>query len=205
MPVRIKICGLTSVANAIACVDVGADAIGLNFWPKSKRRCGLDEATRIAEAVGARARVVAVFVDASREEIEAVRARTGIEWAQLHGREPPVLLDALLPRAYKAVHPTDAASLEDAIRYGGEELLVDASLPGVPGGTGRTCDWELAARLACARRVWLAGGLGPDNVADAVRTVRPYGVDVASGVERAPGDKDVALVARLVEAVRAAE
>jgi len=189
---RVKICGLTRVDQAIACVDAGADAIGVNFWPRSKRRCPDDVAARIAEAVGARARVVAVVVDAAPARIEAIRA-LGIRWIQLHGDEAPEALERWLPEAFKAVHVEG-----DAARYPGEELLVDARVGDLPGGTGVTCDWDAAARLARTRRLWLAGGLGPDNVAEAVRRVRPYGVDVASGVERAPGDKDLARVARFV-------
>ncbi len=202
-PCLVKICGVTNLEDALACVEAGADALGLNFWPTSKRRCSLDAASRIVAEVGARARVVAVFVDAPLMEIEGVRARTGIAWAQLHGSEPRSLLERLLPRAYKAVHPVDEDGLREALAIPGDELLVDAGVPGAPGGTGRTCDWSLAARLARERKVWLAGGLHPGNVADAVRDVGPYGVDVASGVERSPGVKDHALVRAFVRAARA--
>lgn len=202
-PCLVKICGITSVEDALASVDAGADALGLNFWPRSRRRCELDVAARVVELVGARARIVAVFVDATLEEIERARDRTGVSWAQLHGSEPRALLEQLLPLAYKAVHPVDEEGLREALGVPGDELLVDASVPGVPGGTGRTCDWSLAARLASARKVWLAGGLHPGNVADAVRAVRPHGVDVASGVEARPGVKDHALVRAFVGAARA--
>lgn len=201
---RIKICGVTSVADALACVEAGADALGLNFWPGSKRRCGLDVARAIASAVGERARLVGVFVDAERAEIERVREATGLRWVQLHGSEPAALVEALLPHAFKALHVCDEATLEAALGYVGEELLVDASLPGIPGGTGRRCDWRLAARLASARRVWLAGGLDPSNVAEAIAVVRPFGVDVASGVERAPGIKDHERVRAFIDAARRA-
>ncbi|HEY8430448.1 MAG TPA: phosphoribosylanthranilate isomerase [Sandaracinaceae bacterium] len=202
MPPRVKICGVTSVEDALACADAGADAIGVNFWPGSKRRCELDVAERIARAVGDRVRVVAVFVDAPLEEIARVREATGIAWVQLHGREPASMIEALSPCAYKAVRPTSELDVREALALPGDELLVDASVPGVPGGTGRTCDWSLAARLSRARRVWLAGGLRAENVADAVRAVRPYGVDVASGVERSAGVKDHALVRAFVRAAR---
>lgn len=190
--VQVKVCGLTRVDQALACVDAGASAIGVNFWPRSKRRCGDEEAARLVEAVGARARVVAVVVDAAPARIEAIRA-LGIRWIQLHGEESPEELARWLPEAFKAVHRE-----ADATRFGGEELLVDARVGDLPGGTGVTCDWDAAARLARTRRLWLAGGLTADNVGEAVRRVRPFGVDVASGVERAPGDKDLALVARFV-------
>lgn len=202
--IRVKICGVTTVADALACVDLGADALGVNFWSKSKRRCELDEARRIAAAVGARARVVAVFVDAERDEIERVLSETGIGWAQLHGSEPHELVAALAPRVIKAVHVNDEASAALALEWPAGELLVDASLPDLPGGTGTTCDWTLAARVARERPVWLAGGLDPENVARAIEVVRPFGVDVASGVERSPGVKDLARVRAFIEAVRRA-
>lgn len=202
--VRVKICGVTSVGDALACVEAGADAIGLNFWPRSKRRCELAEAARIVRALEDRARIVAVFVDASTHEIERVRAETGIAWAQLHGGEIEEELEALLPHAYKAVHLAGEHGVRTALGFGGDELLVDASVAGMPGGTGVKCDWALAARVARARKVWLAGGLRPGDVAQAIASVRPYGVDVASGVERAPGVKDHALVRAFVAAARSA-
>ncbi len=202
MGARVKICGVTRVDDALLCVEAGADAIGLNFWPKSKRRCAMDEAARIVSAVGERVRVVGVFVDASVEEISLVRQRTGVRWAQLHGDEPPAVLDMLLPEALKAVRPRESADVRSALAYGGSELLVDAAVAGVPGGSGQRCDWTLAASLARSRRVWLAGGLRPDDVASAISAVRPFGVDVASGVERAPGVKDAAKVRAFVAAAR---
>lgn len=203
-PLRIKICGVTSVADAMVCVEAGADAIGLNFWPGSKRRCGLDAARAIGAAVGERARLVGVFVDADRAEIERTLGASGLRWAQLHGNELPALVEALSPHVFKALHVRDEGELEAALGVPGQELLVDASLPGMPGGTGRTCDWRLAARLASARRVWLAGGLDPSNVAEAIAEVRPFGVDVASGVERAPGVKDHERIRAFIDAARGA-
>lgn len=197
----IKICGITSVADARMAAELDADAIGVNFWARSKRRCELDEAARIVEAVDVR--VVAVFVDATIEEIERARAETGIRWAQLHGDEAPSALDALLPHAYKAIRPASEDDVEAALRWAGDEILIDANVAGVPGGTGQLAHWEIAARIARERNVWLAGGLNADNVAEAIAAVHPYGVDVASGVERAPGIKDRALVERFIRSVRA--
>ena len=204
MSVKIKVCGVTTVEDARAVVDAGADALGLNFWPRSVRRCELAVAARIARALEGRARVVAVVVDASAEAIREIRAATGISWVQLHGAEPPELLEELLPDAYKAVHPTRESELAAARAYGGDELLVDARVPGLPGGTGVVCDWPLAAKLARERKVWLAGGLTPDNVGAAVAAVSPYGVDVASGVERSPGVKDLERVRAFVREVHGA-
>lgn len=201
---EVKICGLTTLDDAVRCVMLGADAIGLNFWLGSPRHTSIDTARRIVDAVGDRAEMVGVFVDFDLSQIREVLHNTGIPWAQLHGDETPELVDALLPRAYKAVGVKDGSAVELARRYPGEHLLLDASVPGIPGGTGRTFDWAIAAEVAKERKLTLAGGLTPDNVAEAVRTVRPFRVDVASGVESAPGRKDPGLVAAFIAAAKSA-
>jgi len=202
--VKIKLCGITSVADAQLCVAAGADAIGLNFHPRSPRVVPVEVARAIAASVKGRALLVGVFVDASFETITHVSREVGLECVQLHGDEPPELLARLLPHAYKAIRVRDHSSIAQARSYGGEHILLDAFVPGEPGGTGRTFAWELATELARERRVTLAGGLVPGNVAAAIAAVRPYAVDVASGVERAPGVKDEALVHAFVAAVRQA-
>jgi phosphoribosylanthranilate isomerase len=202
--VEVKICGLTSLADALRCVELGADAIGLNFWPGSPRATDIETAAKIVETVGDDVQIVAVFVDFGLEEIRAILRKTGIDWAQLHGDEPPELVSRLLPTAYKAIRVEDGSAVKIARRYPGDHLLLDASVPGLPGGTGRTFDWAIAAEVAKERILTLAGGLTPDNVAQAVRRVRPFRVDVASGVELAPGRKDPRLVARFVEAAKSA-
>jgi len=186
---RVKICGVTTAEDVELCVAAGADAIGLNFYARSVRCVDVETARRLVDAIAGRALSVGVFVDASHDEIAAVKASTGIGCVQLHGEEPPELLARLLPHAYKAVRVRDASSLDEARRFGGEHVLLDAYVPGMPGGTGARFDWELAAELAKERRVTLAGGLEPGNVAAAVARVQPYCVDVASGVESAPGRK----------------
>lgn len=202
---QIKICGLTRVSDALACAELGVDALGINFWPRSPRCCTGSAAGSIVEAVRGRLRLVAVVVDADEAMLRWVRAELAIPWLQLHGKESPETLEALLPNAIKAVHVGSADDLAEARSFGGSELLVDARVEGAPGGTGVVCDWDAAATLAAERRIWLAGGLRPENVAEAIRHVRPHGVDLASGVESAPGVKDLELVRRLVEAVRAAD
>jgi phosphoribosylanthranilate isomerase len=200
--IRVKICGITTVHDAIGCVEAGVDALGLNFWAGSLRRCADDAARAIVDAVGDRVRLVAVLVDADDAHIARVTEELGIRWLQLHGSEPPARVAALGPWCFKAVHVASDADLTAARAMPGAELLVDARAPGSPGGTGLTCDWTLAATLAAERDVWLAGGLRASNVAEAVAIVRPAGVDVASGVERRPGVKDLAEVAAFVAAVR---
>jgi len=198
--VQIKICGLTRVDEAVACADAGADALGLNFWPRSKRCVRDDVAAEIVTAVGERVRLVAVVVDASAARIAEIRG-LGVRWVQLHGDEPPELVSRYLPEAFKAVH---FGGPHEPLDYPGEELLVDARVGDLPGGTGVTCDWTAAAGLARQTRLWLAGGLTAENVADAMDAVDPFGVDVASGVEGSPGRKDLEKVRRFIANARSA-
>jgi phosphoribosylanthranilate isomerase len=199
---EVKICGVTQLEDAVACVRSGADAIGINFWPGTPRVCNESTAQAIVDAVGDSALVIGVFVDATLEHIQAIRQRTGLRWVQLHGREPATLVQALLPEAYKALPVTDAAVIDEARAYPGEHVLLDTYVAGVPGGTGQIFNWEIAKVLAHERKLTLAGGLTPTNVAQAIRTVRPFRVDVASGVEQQPGKKDLDLVQALIQAVR---
>lgn len=199
---HVKICGVTTVQDVELCVEAGADAIGLNFFARSPRCVDVATARRLVDAIAGRALAVGVFVDASYEQIAEVKAQTGIGCVQLHGAEPPEFLDRLLPHAYKAVRVRDASSLAEARRFGGEHILLDAYVPGEHGGTGARFDWDLAAALAAERQVTLAGGLTPDNVAEAVARVRPFCVDVASGVEQAPGRKDPDKVRAFMKAAK---
>jgi len=163
----------------------------------------LEVAGQIVDACGERATMVGVFVDFTLQQVREILRKTETSWAQLHGGESPSLVAELLPRAYKAIGVKDGSAIDAARKYPGEHLLLDASVPGMPGGTGRTFDWAIAAAVAKERKLTLAGGLTPGNVAEAVRTVRPYRVDVASGVESAPGQKDPDLVRRFIEAAKA--
>ena len=200
---EVKICGLTTVDDALHCIDAGADAIGLNFWPGSPRRVDVATAREIVEAVADRATMVGVFVDFTLDQVREILRETGILWAQLHGDEAPALVAELLPNAYKAIGVKDGSAIELARSYPGEHLLLDASVSGMPGGTGRTFDWDIAAAVAKERKLTLAGGLTPDNVADAIDAVNPFRVDVASGVEIAPGQKDQARVQAFITAAKA--
>jgi phosphoribosylanthranilate isomerase len=202
--VSIKICGLTNVPDAEECVDAGADALGLCFWPGSKRCVTVEQASRIVNAVRDRVEVVAVVVDMPELELRELLDETGIRWAQLHGSESPEFLDEFLPYAYKALGVKGDGIMEQAGRFGGDHILLDAVLPGLPGGTGHSFDWRLATEIARHRKLILAGGLTAENVVQAIRVVRPHRVDVASGVEGAPGLKDPAKVRAFVRAVRQA-
>jgi phosphoribosylanthranilate isomerase len=202
---RVKICGVTSVEDAMLCVDAGADAIGLNFAPESVRCLSLASAERIVAALPSRVLTVGVFVDADEATLRQFNDALGLGCLQLHGDEPPELLARFLPHAFKALRVRGDDVAADAARYPGEHLLLDAYVPGHHGGTGARFDWHVAAQLAAARRITLAGGLTPDNVAQAIRVAAPYCVDVASGVESRPGKKDPQKVRAFMRAVRAAD
>ncbi|MBK8999950.1 MAG: phosphoribosylanthranilate isomerase [Myxococcales bacterium] len=204
MSVWVKICGITRVEDAELAVDAGADAIGLNFVPGSPRRVERALAEALVACCRGRIEIVGVIADLGLEEARRLRDELGLDALQLHGDEPPELLAALLPAAFKAVRVGSALDAEDAARFAGERLLVDAKVAGQLGGSGQRVDPEWVRGLARRRRVVLAGGLTPGNVAAAVRAVEPWGVDVASGVESAPGVKAEALVRAFVREARRA-
>jgi phosphoribosylanthranilate isomerase len=203
--VHVKICGVTTPEDAEECVEAGASAIGVNLVPESPRCVNLDGARGIGEAVARRALVVLVVRDLPIAEMLGLRARTGAGCLQLHGDEAPEDLAPLLPHAYKAIGVATREDVARAALYGGDYLLVDARTEIGSGGTGRTFDWSLVTELARARNLVLAGGLTPENVADAVRAVRPHTVDVASGVEEEgrPRKKDLARVRAFIQAATA--
>ncbi|MEB2311371.1 MAG: phosphoribosylanthranilate isomerase [Sorangiineae bacterium] len=200
----IKICGVTTVGDALLAAESGADALGLNFIEGSPRALDRATARRVADAVRGRVELIGVVADLATEQARALLAELALDALQLHGHEPPSAVAALLPRAYQAVRiggPEDAAR---AAGYGGERLLCDARVAGALGGTGASFDWALVRGLARQRRVIVAGGLTPDNVARAIAAVEPFGVDVASGVEASPRQKDAERVRRFIERARQA-
>ena len=199
----IKVCGITTPEDAEGCVALGVDWLGLNFVPSSPRRVDLAAALAIRTAVRGRAALVGVVANHPEAALEELRLAVGLDRLQLHGDEPPEMVRRLAALAFKAVRVGDAADVAAAERYEGL-LLVDAKVAGALGGTGRTVDFALVAPLARARPILLAGGLGPGNVAAAVRAVAPWGVDVASGVERSPGVKDLDAVEAFVANARGA-
>ncbi len=201
----IKICGLTRADDAHRAVDAGATAIGMVFWPRSPRAVTLAQAEALTEAVGGAVLTVGVFVDATREEIDHVMRRVPLGAAQLHGNESAAFVDTVPWPVIKAVAVPAEGPLPDLSPWGGVRVLLDAHDPERRGGTGRMVDWARAAALAATRPVILAGGLTPENVAEAVMRVRPAGIDVSSGVELSPGVKDEARVRALIEAVRGVE
>ncbi len=203
---HIKICGVTCVEDVRVALDAGATAIGINLWPGSSRYVDLDRARELAEYVGDAALRVALSVDRPVGECQAVLRDLPIDYVQLHGGETEEQVQALLPRAFKAVRVRDEADVEAARQMPGDVVLVDSKVDGVVGGSGHAFDWSLAVPLARERDLILAGGLYADNVASAIEQVRPWGVDVCSGVEVAgdPRRKDAEQVRAFCAAARAA-
>ena len=187
--VRVKICGLTRLEDALEAVRLGADALGFNFWPKSPRHCSPESAAGIIRALPPFVATVGVFVNQGREEIEAAVECSGVGLIQLHGDEPPELCVQLSRPVIKALRFSNPQSLQRASRYEVAAFLIDSPSSEF-GGSGKPFDWSLLRGLALARPTILAGGLSAANVARAIEEVDPYGVDVASGVESAPGIKD---------------
>lgn len=201
--IRVKICGVRSVADAVAAARAGADFIGLNFHPPSPRCVDVDTARAIVRAVPEVA-CVGVFVDRPVAETAALARRLGLAVVQLHGDELPEACRGYGCRTIKALRARpgcDVVALAE--RYDTDWLLLDAWVEGVPGGTGVPVDLETARSLP-RERLFLAGGLRVDNVADVVRTVRPFAVDVASGVETAPGVKDHDAIAEFIRRAKTA-
>ncbi|MCC7355804.1 MAG: phosphoribosylanthranilate isomerase [Anaerolineae bacterium] len=209
--VRVKICGLTRLADAQAALDAGADLLGFNFYPASPRYISPERAAEIIAALPQTACHVGVFVNAELATVQRITGICHLDYVQLSGDEAPDFARALSPRAFKSIRPRSAEEAEagaaayarlDSTDDAAPALLVDAYRAGQYGGTGQQSDWMLAARLASRYRLLLAGGLTPENVADAVRQARPWGVDVASGVESAPGIKDHDKIRRFIQGAK---
>jgi len=194
----VKICGITRLEDAEAAVAAGAGAIGFIFWPKSPRFIDPHRARAIAAALPPFVTAVGVFVNQPLAYVNGVASLAGLGAVQLHGDETPEFAATVTRPVMKAV---SIGRDEAQIWPSRVRLLLDVHDPVARGGTGRTIDWAAAADLAARREVVLAGGLTPDNVADAVARVRPFGIDVSSGVERAPGIKDHRRLRALFEAV----
>jgi phosphoribosylanthranilate isomerase len=202
---HVKICGLTRLRDAEAAVDAGADMIGLNFVPSSPRNIDVSLAKSIAQALRGRARIIGVFADEDEARIRFIQSEVPLDLIQLHGQESPEFVRTIGSSAFKAVAVGAPEDIELAKTYPGAWLLVDARVAGQLGGTGVRIDPHLVAPLARSRSLLLAGGLRPENVAEAVQWVRPRGVDVASGVETLPGVKDEGMMRSFIaEARRAA-
>lgn len=201
----VKICGIRSVEDAKMCFDLGADAIGINLWPKSPRSITVNQAARLMQELGdVEGQIVCVTVNASADELRQIRDQVRPDYIQLHGDESEAWTTEHQPGAFKAVGLGSAEDAAAARAWPGPFVLVDARDEVARGGTGVRPPTALAAAVCGARPTILAGGLTPDNVYDAVLRFQPAGVDTASGVEASPGEKDPAKVEAFVRQAREA-
>jgi phosphoribosylanthranilate isomerase len=209
--VFVKICGITRAEDGDLAVELGASALGFVFWPGSPRYIDCASARDIVQRNAGRVQNVGVFVDQPVEEVAHIMRTVDLDIAQLHGGESPEYCEQILrlapPESGRRRRVMKAIGLQDGAatmlgRYDPEMLiLVDAHDPSRYGGTGRTVDWNAARAIAETRKTILAGGLNPENIARAIETVRPYGIDASSGVETSPGIKDAKRLRDLFEAL----
>ena len=201
---RIKVCGITNLEDALAALEAGADMLGFNFYRRSPRYVTPEEAAEVVGRMPEGVTCVGVFVnEPAPADVERIARAAGLHTVQLHGDETPDYCRSLRGLdAIKALRVGEDFDVESVSAHGTDSVLLDAYVRGERGGTGHTFDWSLASRArGRVARLFLAGGLTPDNVAAAVAAVRPYAVDVCSGVETAPGRKSPELMRRFVEAV----
>ncbi len=207
MRVKVKICGITNGADALAAVEAGADALGFMFSELSPRFITREVAAKIIRQLPPFVVKVGVFVNASEEVVRQTATECGVDALQFHGAESPEYCAKFVPyKVIKAVRVRDSSSLKMLSSYETDAWLMDSWVPGKLGGTGETFRWELAAEAKdWGRPVILAGGLKPENVAQAIHEVWPYAVDVSSGVEEIVGKKDHAAIRDFISAVRQIE
>jgi len=200
--VKVKICGITNYPDAKAALDMGADLLGFNFYPKSSRYIAPANALEIINKLPAFIDVVGVFVNATLEQIKEVIGMCQLNWVQLHGDEDPNFCHSLFSlnvRTMKAIRVKDQADVEKAENFFTDAILLDAFDPEKYGGTGVSFDWNIIGHIG--KRIFLAGGINPDNAADAIK-LGVYGIDVCSGIEAEPGKKDHKKMKKLFENIK---
>ena len=202
---RIKICGITCLEDAQFAVNCGVDALGFMFYEPSKRFIDVESASSICRALPPCVSKVGVFVNASKEQVLHTQKACGLDVLQFHGEESPDWCQQFDAKTMKAFRVGDVNSLEVIYSYDVDAWLVDSYTPGERGGTGHSFQWELLSDIRPYRKpLFLAGGLTPDNIQEAIREVQPFGVDISSGVESAPGRKCPDKVASFVRKVQEA-
>lgn len=201
---RVKICGITSVDDALMAAGAGADAIGLVFYPPSPRYVSIEMAAKIALAVGPLVTVVGLFVNADEADIKHVLGRVNLHVLQFHGDESAAFCEGFQRPYMKAIRMKPKLDVEEVINHysSATGVLLDAYRKGVPGGTGETFDWQRVPSGSNLPAIILAGGLTPDNVVSAITATRPYGVDISGGVESSPGTKNQEKVIGFINNVR---
>jgi phosphoribosylanthranilate isomerase len=202
MVIRIKICGITNITDALKATDLGADALGFNFYPKSPRFISEEAAREIIRKLPPFLVSVGIFVNEPSGIIRNILESTGIQAIQLQGDESPDFCSQFSQPVIKAIRIKDQDSLKAIKDYRVSAFLLDSYSPDYYGGSGKSFDWSLAVKSRKYGRIILAGGLSPDNINEAIREVKPYGVDVCSGVEKEPGKKDHKKLKAFIQAVR---
>jgi phosphoribosylanthranilate isomerase len=204
MPVQVKICGITNIEDAVAAVKAGADALGFIFFRGSSRFVEPASAREIIRHVPKTVLKVGVFVNEAADQVRKIAEEAGLTAIQLHGNETPEYCESVASRVIKAFRIQGENSLAELSAYRASAFLLDSYVPGQPGGTGEAFNWDLAVKAKdFGHPIILAGGLTPENVADAVAKVRPEMVDVSSGVEFAPGRKDHQKVGEFIRRAKA--
>ena len=199
---RVKVCGITRLEDARIATDLGAFAIGFVFWPASPRFVDAERARSIVRALPPLVMAIGVFVDQPQAEVNEVADRVGLGAVQLHGNETPAYCEGIERRVIRAIGLRESMDVKSVDQWPPSvTVLLDAYDPEKRGGTGRPVDWTIAAAIASARPTILSGGLRPENVGAAITTVRPYAIDVSSGVEARPGVKDARRLRAFFEAV----
>lgn len=200
--VKVKICGITNLEDALAAAEAGADALGFVFYPESPRFIEPGEVRNIISKLPVFITTVGVFVDESEEMIRRIIRESGVQTLQFHGEESPLLCMRFREKVIKAVRVKDAESINSMKMYPLDTFLLDTYHEKVKGGTGRTFDWKIAEKAKEYGRIILSGGLTPSNVGEVIARVQPYGVDVSSGVEISPGKKDHRKIREFMKEVR---
>lgn len=206
MDVKVKICGITNLEDALVAVEAGADMLGFVFCEQSPRKVSVETAAGIARALPPYIVKTGVFVNASEEDVYHALREVELNLLQFHGDESPAFCRRFGVMSMKAFRVKDASSLESLTDYATDAWLLDAYSPDQVGGTGKKFNWDLAVQAGTlGRPIFLAGGLTPENVAEAVRQVKPFAVDVSSSVEATPGKKDHAKVRAFIKAAKSEE
>ena len=202
---KIKICGITNIDDAMAAADAGADSVGFVFWEKSPRFISQVDAGNIIDKLPPFITAVGVFVNEKPEDINKAIRSIGLGCVQLHGEESPEDCQRIEYRVIKAVRIKGAADIEKLKIYSPSAFLLDTHRQGIIGGTGESFNWDIAVSAKKYGRIILSGGLNPGNVTAAAKKVKPYGVDVSSGVEASPGKKDAKKIFEFIKRVRESE
>lgn len=200
--VKIKICGITNYKDAAAATDLGADLLGFNFYPKSPRYVSMEDAKKIISKLPAHVDIAGVFVNAGFKEIRETISCCQLDWIQLHGDETPKFCQSFVSlniKTMKAIRVKNSSDIKKADSYFTDAILLDAFSPEQYGGTGRKFDWNIVGHIS--KRVFLAGGINPENAAEAIAP-GVYGIDICSGVESEPGKKDHKKMKKLFENIR---